>query len=1236
MPPEETSPNIFKISRNQAGIPSMNYVAPATINQYKNYCEDREFVAQCDELCSAAVISPRPQKVTIPGRSRKVIRIGLIQTNLKEGYLPRLDVGYDDVYIGEGIVKNEEGYCNIYAINTQEEEVELNLDPVEIQSFDYVVQDFESDGATELDTPPIEDVKARCDRILKTLRLSELNQEEMESIKGLVMDYPDLFLLPGDSLPCTNWIRQFLGMAGYYRRFIQDFSKIAKPLHDLTKKGTNFNWSSECENSFQTLKKCLTSAPILIFPDFSKPFILTTDASDLAIGAVLSQEEGFEHPIGYLSRVLNKAEVNYSTTEKECLAALYAMYQYRPYLLGRPFTLVADHEPLNWMHNRKDPGQRLMRWMFKFTGYQYTFKYKPGKENVVADCLSRNPVTSPPEKEINENLPQLRILMIKRKKENTRTSKAKPDSQEKSQKSQKPTKPSSEEDSSCIAQRTRSKLNRPSTSATSLKPKKSISSKIDTGLRRRSHPTNPMSAIPEETASTTVLTDEIEEQESPVILAMEPVKIIDTLGETILVLMYAIQPEQKSDLLAYVRAVAVGLTGLQTRQPRKDLIVNLTFKSKERVRNKSLAALAPCGSTKRQKENFKIKQSSCPKPDLNRIYVVSQPNQSWATCIDRLSPDKVKAYTMNPEALEATTLMLTAMAGSFALNNATLSIPSFDGKNIPLRDFIQDVRNGAAQITELQTPNFIKAVLAKLKGPARDSTFNKTFENVDALVKHLKERFAPGKNYAYYADRIHEARMRKSNTVGTLPIYTDAMGLKSAPSTFQRLMDNVLRGLQDVEMLVYLDDVIIYAKNLHEHQRKTKLFLDRLQMANLVLQTDEVHLLHKEAGFLGHIVSEKGVEPDPRKIEAISNWPRPTNVKKIRQYLGTTGYYRRFIKDYAKIASPLSNLTMKNKPFEWTEECETSFLTLKQHLCNAPILQFPDINQRFTLTTDASDYAIGAVSSQNVDGNDLPVSYLSLSLNKHEINYTTTDKECLATLYAMSIYRPYLLGHKFTLQSDHEPLNWMHSCKDPGQRLMRWMFKFSDYDYDFKYKPGKENVVADGLSRNPPERDLNQNLPKLKVMMEDLDKCFRISDSYNCEPTTPEKLSKDTDICEMNIWTNIKQKLEKCNIIFSTTLSTQWLYTKNTRTWLFSLPEPTEIQVKCQSERDEFGKLSGMGIISIRPGCTVNTSNIILLMNLTNDGRLEVSWHRGRDTEAVAQKQRTLKETRTGRSCERD
>ncbi|KAL7294767.1 hypothetical protein TKK_0011894 [Trichogramma kaykai] len=127
----------------------------AMISEYQDYCEDRDFVAECDELCNQATILPERQRIIIPGRSRKVIRIGLIHTHLDEGYLPHLDLGCDDVYVGEGIVKNEAGYCNIYAINTKVEEVEIVLDPVGIQPFDYVVQDFESNGATKVDTPPI-------------------------------------------------------------------------------------------------------------------------------------------------------------------------------------------------------------------------------------------------------------------------------------------------------------------------------------------------------------------------------------------------------------------------------------------------------------------------------------------------------------------------------------------------------------------------------------------------------------------------------------------------------------------------------------------------------------------------------------------------------------------------------------------------------------------------------------------------------------------------------------------------------------------------------------------------------------------------------------------------------------------------------------------------------------------------------------------------------------------------
>ncbi|CAB0040695.1 unnamed protein product [Trichogramma brassicae] len=312
------------------------------------------------------------------------------------------------------------------------------------------------------------------------------------------------------------------------------------------------------------------------------------------------------------------------------------------------------------------------------------------------------------------------------------------------------------------------------------------------------------------------------------------------------------------------------------------------------------------------------------------------------------------------------------------------------------------------------------------------------------------------------------------------------MGLKNALATLQRLMDKVLRGLQNVEMLVYLDDIIVYAKDLQEHDSKVRRLFDRLRGARLILEPEKVHFLRKEVGFLGHIVSERGVEMDPKKIEVMTNFLRPKTVRNVRQFLGMAGYYRRFIQGFSKIAKPLHDMTKKGVKFEWTSKQETSFKTLKTCLTTTQILIFPDFSKPFTLTTDSSDLAIGAVLSQERDGFDHPIGYLSRVLNEAEVNYSTTEKECLATLYAMYHYRPYLLGQPFTLVADHEPLNWMHNRKDPGQKLMRWMFKFTDYQYTFKYRPGKENVVANCLSRNPiietPEAEINQRLPVLMLL----------------------------------------------------------------------------------------------------------------------------------------------------------
>ncbi|XP_076285579.1 uncharacterized protein LOC143211634 [Lasioglossum baleicum] len=292
-------------------------------------------------------------------------------------------------------------------------------------------------------------------------------------------------------------------------------------------------------------------------------------------------------------------------------------------------------------------------------------------------------------------------------------------------------------------------------------------------------------------------------------------------------------------------------------------------------------------------------------------------------------------------------------------------------------------------------------------------------------------------------------------------------GLKNAPPTFQRLMDQVLTGLQGTDVFIYLDDVVVHASSLHEHNIKVRKLLNRLREHGLTLQTNKCEFLRKEVAYLGHIISRQGVRPDPRKLKAVKEFPMPKSQKNIQQFLGLVGYYRRFVPDFTTKAKSLIDLLGKGKKFKWAEEQENSFKQLRDELCREPILQFPDFNKPFIITTDASEYAIGAVLSQGEIGSDLPIAYASRSLNKAERNYSATEKECLAMVYAVIYFRPYVYGTKFTLVTDHRPLVWLHSVKDPTSRLMKWKLRLLEYDYQVVHKSGKINKNADALSRNP-------------------------------------------------------------------------------------------------------------------------------------------------------------------------
>jgi len=216
---------------------------------------------------------------------------------------------------------------------------------------------------------------------------------------------------------------------------------------------------------------------------------------------------------------------------------------------------------------------------------------------------------------------------------------------------------------------------------------------------------------------------------------------------------------------------------------------------------------------------------------------------------------------------------------------------------------------------------------------------------------------------------------------------------------------------------------------------------------------------------LGHIVSSKRIEVDKSKIELIANLPTPKSVKDVRSFLGHTSFYRRFIKDFSVIFKPLSNLLTKDNIIEWTKHCEEAFVKLKNLLTSAPVIQPPDWSLPFEIMCDASDYAVGAVLGQRKDKKPYVIYHASKTLNSAQMNYTTTEKELFAVVFACEKFRSYLVGSLVVVFSDHAALIYLLSKKDSKARLVQWILLFQEFDITIKDKKGTKNVVANHLSR---------------------------------------------------------------------------------------------------------------------------------------------------------------------------
>lgn len=278
-----------------------------------------------------------------------------------------------------------------------------------------------------------------------------------------------------------------------------------------------------------------------------------------------------------------------------------------------------------------------------------------------------------------------------------------------------------------------------------------------------------------------------------------------------------------------------------------------------------------------------------------------------------------------------------------------------------------------------------------------------------------------------------------------------------------------------------MDDLIVIGFSENDHVNSLRKVFEACRRCNLKLNPLKCHFFRTEVSFLGHVCTDHGLKPDPKKVSVMERYPRPHDKDAVRRFVAFANYYRRFVENFAGLTKPLTTLTKKTVEFAWSDDCEAAFQTLKQKLSSAPILKYPDFTKPFNIITDASDIACGGVLTQRYDDMDMPVVYASKAFNKHEKNKPPIEKELLAVHYAITQFRPYIYGRHFTVYSDHKPLAYLYNLKNPSSRLSRIRLNLEEYDFEIIYIKGKDNVIADALSRVS-INDLKEQSPEAQIL----------------------------------------------------------------------------------------------------------------------------------------------------------
>ncbi|KAK1602025.1 hypothetical protein QYE76_027130 [Lolium multiflorum] len=1025
-------------------------------------------------------------------------------------------------------------------------------------------------------------------------------------------------------------VRSFHGLAGFYRRFVKDFSTIACPLNELTKKNVPFVWGKAQQKAFDELKKRLTEAPLLALPDFAKTFEIECDASGLGIGGVLMQNG---KPVAYYSEKLDGARLNYPIYDKELYALVRVLEVWQHYLWPKEFVIHSDHESLKYLKSQHNLNKRHAKWVEFIESFPYVIKYKKGKENVVADALSRKITLLLTRlefhilglEEIKELYPSdsffgpifakcsvdrgfddfylhdgylfkankvcipessLRKLLLQESHGGGLMGHFGRD-KTLSMLSTHYYWPRMKRDVERLCNRCTTCLQAKSTSnphglyiplPIPYAPWSDISMDFVLGLPRTKHGHDSIFVVVDRFSKmahfipchksddashiaslffrevvrlhgipASIVSDRDVKFMSYLwksLMAKFGVKLLfsssshpQTDGQTEVVnrslstllrtlvkknlkswedclphaefaynrakhsttlrspfmIVYGFEPPTALDILPLPlhqrtnmdfdeRTTAMKKLHEETRATIQDHVLRqatrLNAKKKERVFEEGDLVWVHLRKERfPQERNSKLKpRGDGPFKVLKRInnnaYVIDIPTSKYLEFQD-VFPDELP-HGLPP--LRGIEHRIDLIPGAPLPNRAAYRTNPEDTKEIQRQ--IQDLL-AKGYVRESLSPCAVPVILV----PKPDETqrmcmdcrpinaitvrYRHPIPRLDDMLDELSGATIFSKidlHSGYHQIRMaigDEWKTAFKTKLGLYEWLVMPFGLSNAPSTFMRLMNHILRPLIGKSVVVYFDDILIYSKNLEDHVQHVREVLCILRHEKLFANLPKCHFAQNKLVFLGFVVSANGIEVDSSKVEAIHNWPTPTNVGQVRSFHGLAGFYRRFVKDFSTIACPLNELTKKNVPFVWGKAQQKAFDELKKRLTEAPLLALPDFAKTFEIECDASGLGIGGVLMQN----GKPVAYYSEKLDGARLNYPIYDKELYALVRVLEVWQHYLWPKEFVIHSDHESLKYLKSQHNLNKRHAKWVEFIESFPYVIKYKKGKENVVADALSR---------------------------------------------------------------------------------------------------------------------------------------------------------------------------